>query len=121
MNLLVRSFRHFLGAVYYRCLRYVCLLDATLPRGHGFTAIRGHAPKVIHKGTEMGKGHVLHSFVFVLVARFCKLLVFLSSAYGVLFKCFYGLPFFGDSHPTFLQGCLSVGDEGTWTPLPCST
>jgi hypothetical protein len=51
-----------------------CLLDATLPRGHGFTAIRGHAPKVIHKGTEMGKGHVLHSFVFVLVARFCELL-----------------------------------------------
>jgi hypothetical protein len=74
MNLLVHSFRHFLGAVYYRCLRYVCLLDATLPRGHGFTAIRGHAPKVIHKGTEMGKGHVLHSFVFVLVARFCELL-----------------------------------------------
>jgi hypothetical protein len=45
-----------------------------LPRGHGFTAIWGHAPKVIHKGTEMGKGHVLHSFVFVLVARFCELL-----------------------------------------------
>jgi hypothetical protein len=64
-------------------------LDATLPHGHGFTAIRGHAPKVIHKGTEMGKGHVLHSFVFVLVARFCKLLVFLSSAYGVLFKMFF--------------------------------